>query len=172
MTGTALNIWDVNFTYKQELLGLNHIKSTWRRLKSSSQKPLYLWCFPYTVNILHSHLQLVLDIHWKNLSFKVTELQRAYLHVYTHVDVQKLDRSPQIQHLHKTVQYFTLSLMCYSTVAGGSCLSHHHALRYLFRQFYKSAALLVWIKYSVGIQVINFHLTPVMLLVPCCSADN
>lgn len=69
-------------------------------------------------------------------------------------------------------EYFTRSLMCYSAVPGGSSLSHNHALRYLLRQFYRSAALLVWIEYSAGIQVINFQLTPVMLLVPCCSADN
>lgn len=108
LTGTALNIWEVNLTHKQELLGLNHIKSSWRRLQSSAQKSLYLWYFPCIVNILHSHLQLVLDSYWKNLSSRVTELQRDCLHVYTHVDVQELDKSPQIQHLHKTVEYFTL----------------------------------------------------------------
>lgn len=70
---TALNTWEVNLTYKQELLCLNHIKSSWRRLPSSTQKSLYLWSFPYIINILRSHLLLVLDIHWKNLSYWVTE---------------------------------------------------------------------------------------------------
>lgn len=77
---TALNTWEVNLTYKQELLCLNHIKSSWRRLPSSTQKSLDLWSFPYIINILRSHLQLVLDIHWKNLSYWVTESLSSRLH--------------------------------------------------------------------------------------------
>lgn len=166
---TALNTWEVILTYKQELLCLNHIKSSWRRLPSSTQKSLYLWSFPYIINILRSHLQLVLDIHWKNLSYWVTESLSSRLHTCGCTKAGQKSPNPTFT---QTAECFTFSLMCYSTVARGSSMSHHHALRYLFRQFYKSAALLLWTKYGVGIQALNFLLTSSHAPVPCCSADN
>lgn len=130
-----------------------------------------LWYFPYIVNMLHSHLLLLLDIHWKKTSVLELLIYRESAFMLHTCGCKKRQKSPNPT-ITQTAGYFTLSLTCFYTVAGGSSMSHHHVLRYLFRQFYKSAALLVWTKYSIGIQAINFHLTAVMLLVPCCSADN
>lgn len=116
LTGTALNIWEVTLTHKQELLGLNHIKSSWRRLQSSVQKSLYLWYFTKIVNILDSLLQLVLDIYWKKTQFQsywVTERLSSCLHTCGCTRVGQKSPNPTFTQNSRIFH----SIMCYTTVA-------------------------------------------------------
>lgn len=113
--------------------------------------------FLHIVNILCSHLQLTLDIHWKNW---VTESLSSCLYACGWTKAEQKSPNPT---LTQTSECSPLSVMCYCTVAG-EALCHTTILRYLFLNFHKSAALLVCTKYNIGIQAINLHLALVMLL--------
>lgn len=104
-----------------------NIKKLWRSLQTSTQKSIHLRHFLHIVSILCSHLQLTLDIHWKNW---VTESLSSCLYACGWTKAEQKSPNPT---LNRNIRMFPSFCDVLLYRCRGSTMSHRHTQVFIFK---------------------------------------